>query len=190
MKSICFACDTPGCCPTVSDRPAISFTRILEFSSGAAGRTQSPYAYACRAVNSACTQKRVFRAHKRRQLYTHVRAHTRTRVYTPGRCNTGKVACQTGIICNAAVVVVVGLNYIVALLPPGRPSLLHSLSSSRLFLPDALSSPLRPSPACSSCFFPSSFQPPRPPYDRSLEGGRIEVAVFHRRVPPSRSKDK
>jgi len=52
----------------------------------------------------------------------------------PGRYNTGKVACQTGIICNAAVVVVVGLNYIVTL--PGCSSLFHSLSSlSRLFLP-------------------------------------------------------
>lgn len=84
------------------------------------------YAYACRAVNSACTQKRVFRIHTSRH-------YTRARTYTFGRYNMSKVACQTGIICNAAVVVVVGLNYIVTL--PGCSSLFHSLSRPVFFSP-------------------------------------------------------
>lgn len=120
------------------------------------------YAYACHAVNSACTQKRVFRTHEP-ALHTRAPERAQIHIYTLGRYNTGKVACQTGIICNAAVVVVVGLNYIVTL--PGCSSLFHSLSFpvsfSPAFSPSLLFIPVL-FPYVSSCFSPLlSSTPPK-----------------------------
>lgn len=145
------------------------------------------YVYACRAVNSACTQKRVFRTQAgiiRARTYIHTYIHT-------GWYNMGKVACQTGIICNAAVVVVVGLNYIVTL--PDCSSLFHSLSFPISFSPSFSPSPsvsCRPFLVCSSCFFFLFL----PRHQRSTlwsfpRRRSNRVAVFHRWVP-SRSKDK
>ena len=73
--------------PTVSDRPAISFTRILEFSSHTracnVGTRDRVRASACRAVTSACAHKSVcfaINTHKRA-----VRTHTRIYVYVHAR---------------------------------------------------------------------------------------------------------
>lgn len=182
--------------PTVSDRPTISFTRILEFSNhtracNAGTRNRIRLCMPCGKLR-VHTKARV--SHTRAGItctQTRARSRAQVHIYTLGWYNTGKVACQTGIICNAAVVVVVGLNYIVTL--PGCSSLFHSLSFPVSFSP-AFSPSILFIPSFSRMFlrvFPLFF-PPRHqrstlwsfPWRRSNR-----VAVFHRWIP-SRSKDK
>jgi len=86
------------------NKPIVRFAWILEFlntlySIVQRRHTQTVHIRACRSVSSSHTKARVL----------HTRC-SRARTHTRGWHNTGKVACQTGIICNAAVVVVVGLK--------------------------------------------------------------------------------
>lgn len=116
--------------------------------------------------SSAHTQKRACFARATTNIHTHTHIHVYTLapIRTPARWhNTGKVACQTGIICNAAAVVVVGLK--LHRDSPGSLTLLLPLPTS---LPHSPPPPPRHPPSSfylpALLFFPSVllFLLPRP----------------------------